>query len=86
MIFVQIAAYRDPELLPTIQDCLAKADFPDNLRFGICWQTGAEDRSLFPIRSLGLDRDFARPRRKMLFSLIKAHAESGAVTQEPSNP
>jgi len=48
MIFVQIAAYRDPELLPTIRDCLAKADFPDDLRFGICWQTDGEDRSLEP--------------------------------------
>jgi len=54
MIFVQIAAYRAPELLPTIRDCLAKADFPDDLRFGICWQTDAEDRSLDSV--LGSDR------------------------------
>lgn len=54
MIFVQIAAYRDPELLPTIRDCLAKAAWPDDLRFGICWQTDAEDRSLEPF--LGSDR------------------------------
>jgi hypothetical protein len=37
-IFISIAAYRDPELLPTLRDCLAKARFPDRLRFGICWQ------------------------------------------------
>jgi len=37
-IFISIAAYRDPELLPTVQDCLAKARFPQRLRFGICWQ------------------------------------------------
>ncbi|MGE0449062.1 MAG: GlcNAc-transferase family protein [Vicinamibacterales bacterium] len=37
-IFVQIAAYRDPELLPTLADCLAKAADPGRLRFGICWQ------------------------------------------------
>lgn len=37
-IFVSIAAYRDPQLLPTIADCLAKARHPDRLRFGICWQ------------------------------------------------
>ncbi len=54
MIFVQIAAYRDPELLPTIRDCIAKADFPDDLRFGICWQTDGEDRALEPF--LGSDR------------------------------
>jgi len=37
-IFVQIASYRDPELLNTIRDCLAKAKYPKNLTFGICWQ------------------------------------------------
>jgi hypothetical protein len=40
--FVSIAAYRDPGLLPTIADCLAKARHPDRLRFGICWQYGPE--------------------------------------------
>lgn len=37
-IFVQIASYRDPELLPTIRDCINKAKYPDKLSFGICWQ------------------------------------------------
>jgi hypothetical protein len=37
-IFVQIASYRDPELLPTIKDCINKAKYPENLTFGICWQ------------------------------------------------
>lgn len=37
-IFVQIASYRDPELVPTIRDCIAKAEHPENLTFGICWQ------------------------------------------------
>jgi hypothetical protein len=37
-IFVQIAAYRDPELLPTIADCLARAARPERLSFGVCWQ------------------------------------------------
>ena len=37
-IFVQIASYRDNELVSTIKDCLAKARYPDRLRFGICWQ------------------------------------------------
>jgi Glycosyltransferase (GlcNAc) len=45
-IFVSIAAYRDPELGPTIQDCLAKARFPEQLRFGICWQHGPEEAPL----------------------------------------
>jgi len=59
MIFVQIAAYRDPELVPTITDCLAKSKCPDYLRFGICWQTDTEDRALEPFfgdRRFRIDR------------------------------
>jgi prolyl 4-hydroxylase len=37
-IFVAIAAYREPELVSTIENCLAKAAQPTNLRFGICLQ------------------------------------------------
>ena len=37
-IFIQIAAYRDPELVPTIKDCIANAKNPDNLVFCIAWQ------------------------------------------------
>jgi len=42
-IFISIAAYRDPQLVPTIDDCILKADKPDRLRFGICWQHEADD-------------------------------------------
>jgi hypothetical protein len=42
-IFVQIASYRDPELIPTIKDCISKAKFPERLTFGICWQHSDED-------------------------------------------
>jgi len=42
-IFVQIASYRDPELVPTIRDCIAKAKHPERLTFGICWQHSEED-------------------------------------------
>jgi len=37
-IFIQIASYRDPELLPTIKNCIENADNPENLTFCICWQ------------------------------------------------
>lgn len=42
-IFIQIAAYRDPELVPTVLDCIAKAKRPDNLRISICWQYAEGD-------------------------------------------
>ena len=42
-IFVQIASYRDPDLLNTLKDILDKAKDPKNLRFGIAWQHTSED-------------------------------------------
>jgi len=50
-IFVQIASYRDPELLPTIIDCIRNAKFPENLFFSICWQKEDEDRSIDQFKS-----------------------------------
>ena len=43
-IFIQIASYRDPQLRPTLQDMLDKADKPDNLSIGICWQHSDDDK------------------------------------------
>ncbi len=42
-IFIQIASYRDPELLKTLKDCIENSDNPENLVFGICWQHSKED-------------------------------------------
>ena len=42
-IFVQIPAYRDPEVVPTIKDLIDKAKYPDNLTFGICNQYHEDD-------------------------------------------
>lgn len=42
-IFIQIASYRDPQLIPTIKDCIEKSKNPQNLRFGIAWQHYSED-------------------------------------------
>lgn len=49
-IFVSIASYRDSELVPTVLDALAKAHRPERLRFGICWQHGA-DEDITPLRN-----------------------------------
>ena len=37
-IFMSIASYRDPELLPTLRDAIANAKNAKRLKFGICWQ------------------------------------------------
>ena len=42
-IFVQIAAYRDPELIPTIKDCIARAAKPERLHFCIGWQHSPDE-------------------------------------------
>jgi hypothetical protein len=43
-LFISIAAYRDMDLAPTIADCLAKACYPERLRFGVCWQHHDDER------------------------------------------
>lgn len=43
-IFVQIASYRDPELLPTLKDILLKAKYPENLIFSIAWQHSKDEK------------------------------------------
>ena len=42
-IFISIPSYRDPELLPTLHECIEKADNPENLVFCIAWQHNPED-------------------------------------------
>ena len=44
-IFVQIAAYRETDLVPTLRDLFSKAADSSRLRVGICWQH-SEDESL----------------------------------------
>ncbi len=46
LIFVSIASYRDEQLVPTVLDCIAKAHYPERLRFGICWQHDASEPAL----------------------------------------
>jgi glycosyltransferase involved in cell wall biosynthesis len=42
-IFIQIASYRDPQLIPTIKDILNNAKYPENLTICIAWQHATED-------------------------------------------
>ena len=56
-IFVSIAAYRDPELAPTLRDCIGRARYPDDLRFGVCWQHGEEEAA---------PAEFADPRVRVI--------------------
>ncbi|MEX3955144.1 GlcNAc-transferase family protein [Trinickia sp. EG282A] len=42
-IFVQVASYRDPQLIPTLADLVANAARPDALRVVVCWQHGSDE-------------------------------------------
>jgi len=42
-IFVQIASYRDPQLIPTINDLIEKSKNPDKLHIVVNWQHGQEE-------------------------------------------
>jgi Glycosyltransferase (GlcNAc) len=46
LVFVSIAAYRDPQLIATVEDCIRKARNPAHLRFGICWQHASDETPL----------------------------------------
>lgn len=53
-IYVQIPAYRDKELLPTVQDLTRTAARPDRLRIAIAWQYGDDEAHLEqPLRACG---------------------------------
>ena len=43
-ILVHLPAYREPELVPTIKDCLAQAKYPKRVVFGICRQFNPDDK------------------------------------------
>lgn len=47
-IFIHIAAYRDPELIPTINNALCRAKYPERLNFGICLQDTVNNYYKFP--------------------------------------
>jgi len=49
-IFVQLAAYRDPETIETLRDLFDKARYPERVYVGLCWQylPGIDEHVLFP--------------------------------------
>lgn len=69
-IFVSIASYSDPMLPYTIDDCIAKARYPQNLKFGICWQYD-------PAAPINLDRFKSDPRFRFMECTIE-ESEGGS--------
>ncbi|WP_244110473.1 UDP-N-acetylglucosamine-transferase, partial [Burkholderia ambifaria] len=58
-IFVQIASYRDPQLIPTLLDLIERATRPDQLRIVVCWQH-ALDETIGAFFAHGFSRWHAR--------------------------
>lgn len=50
-LFVQIASYRDPELIPTVLDLVDKAKNPELLRIVVAWQHD-DNETIEPIKHL----------------------------------
>lgn len=46
-IFIQIASYRDLQLILTIENCISNAKHLNKLRFGIAWQHDESDKTLY---------------------------------------
>ncbi len=69
-IFVQIAAYRDPELVPTLVDALNKSSDSSRLHICVAWQHGDEETpDIF---------DSIRPRCTLTVIDIPFHESRGA--------
>ncbi len=43
MIFIQIASYRDPQLIPTLLDLITQSSQPHTLRIVVCWQHAPDE-------------------------------------------
>ena len=54
-IFVSIASYRDPELIPTLKDMTDNASSPQHLHIAVCWQDEG-DFSVFSDAGLTVSR------------------------------
>lgn len=53
-IFVQIASYKDPELIPTLNDLIGQAKHPELIHVGISWQHD-DNESLEDFMDAGFD-------------------------------
>lgn len=65
-IFISVACYRDPEVIPTVKDAFEKAKFKSNIIFGVYAQMSDEDPTL----------EFNSIPREQLRLLVKPHTNA----------
>ena len=76
-IFVQIAAYRDPDLPTTLHNLLKQAAHPERLRFGICLQLAENDPNDWRASAL----QYHRQQQVMLFAATDSRGACWARRQ-----
>ena len=75
-IFIQIASYRDPELIPTIDNLLANADYPDRLVLCVAHQYSKDDK-WDNLQKYADDSRFIRGWDTMCISMLKELQSKG---------
>jgi hypothetical protein len=77
-IFISVAAYRDPELIPTLKDCVDNASDPQRLKFTICWQYDDEPYSDEFLHELGKIQGIVGRDNKINLISLPYHDSKGA--------
>lgn len=75
-IFVQIASYRDQQLISTLNDLIENAKHPENLHITVCWQHG-DDELLEDFLDNGfdiIDQEDDSENKLIYLNHIKTHA------------
>ena len=78
-MFISIASYRDPQLLPTLNDMLDKAAHPENLHIAICWQDSGAPEIFAQAGFLPQGCRIVKEREVTMFSYRQARIDAIAV-------
>lgn len=71
-IFVSIASYRDPELIPTLKNMIENAAAPENLHIAVCWQQ-QEQKNVFESAGMSLkEKTSLDTFEKLIYGYLKA--------------
>lgn len=82
-IFVRIPAYRDPETLPTLERLFERAERPERITVGVCWQYGPDEGPLpVPIRYAGRVRVVDVPAEESRGPAWARHRAEGLLRDE----
>jgi len=79
-IFVQVASYRDPQLIPTLLDMIDSSNNPELLHIGVCWQH-ADDEKVKHFEDVGFTTNNKRTvNKKVAGDVIKLEYKGAKVS------